>query len=207
MIMPKLLLATNNKGKLEELRVLLKGIPFTMIAPAECGLSLDVEESGKTYAANARIKATLFANTSGLLTLADDSGLEVTVLGGAPGVLSSRYAGPGADDEKRVAFLLEKMRGIPVDERDARFKCVIAIALPYGSIKTCSGSCRGIISTEPRGTNGFGYDPVFYLPGFDRTMAELPQDIKNSISHRARAAAAAKKILFGMAHTGDPVCQ
>jgi XTP/dITP diphosphohydrolase len=113
MIKPKLLLATNNKGKLEELRVLLKGIPYEMVSPAECGLVLDVEENGKTYAANARLKARAFAEAGGLLTLADDSGLEVDVLDEAPGVFSSRYAGPGADDKKRVAYLLEKLEGVP----------------------------------------------------------------------------------------------
>jgi XTP/dITP diphosphohydrolase len=202
MIKPKLLLATNNKGKLEELRVLLKGIPYAMVSPAECGLYLDVKEDGKTYAANARLKARAFADASGLLTLADDSGLEVDALGGAPGVFSSRYAGPGADDEKRVAYLLEKLEGVPQEKRGALFRCVIAIVLPRGDIQLCTGSCRGFITTSPRGSNGFGYDPVFYFPKLGKTMAELSSDIKNHISHRARACAGAKKILDRLAKNG-----
>jgi XTP/dITP diphosphohydrolase len=195
----ELLLATNNKGKLEELRVLLAGVPFLLVSPAEAGLALDVDESGKSYAANARLKARAFAQASGLLTLADDSGLEVDALGGAPGVFSSRYAGPGASDKQRVAYLLDKLQNVPFKERTARFRCVIAIASPCGIIRMCSGSCRGVIALEPEGNNGFGYDPVFYFPGLGKTMAELPPEIKNRISHRARAAARAAKILAEMA--------
>jgi XTP/dITP diphosphohydrolase len=196
MIKPELLLATGNKGKLEELRQLLTGVPFYLINPTDIGLNLDVHESGKTYATNARLKARAFAVASGLLTLADDSGLEVDALGGAPGVLSSRYAGPGASDSQRVAYLLAKLKNIPWEQRTACFRCVMAIASPYGELKTCSGSCRGIITFAPRGTNGFGYDPVFYFPKLGKTMAELPPEMKNRISHRAKAAAKARKILI-----------
>jgi XTP/dITP diphosphohydrolase len=195
MIKPKLLLATNNKGKLEELRQLLAGVPFDIISSSDIGLNLAVRESGKTYATNARLKARAFAVASGLLTLADDSGLEVDALGGAPGVLSSRYAGSGASDKQRVDYLLSKLKDIPWEERNARFRCVMAMASPSGKLKTCSGSCRGIITYAPRGTNGFGYDPVFYFPKLGKTMAELPFEIKNRISHRARAAARARRIL------------
>jgi XTP/dITP diphosphohydrolase len=198
MIIPKLLLATGNKGKLEELRVLLAGIPFDLVSPADVGLKLAVEENGKTYAANARLKARAFAKASGLLTLADDSGLEVDALSGAPGVLSSRYAGPGATDSQRVAYLLSKLESVPWEKRTARFRCMIAIASPDGEIKMCSGSCRGIIAFEPMGSNGFGYDPVFYFPRMEKTMAELPPEIKNRVSHRAKASARARKILFEM---------
>jgi XTP/dITP diphosphohydrolase len=194
----KLLLATNNKGKLEELRVLLAGIPFDLVRPADLGLKLAVEESGKTYAANARLKASAFAEVSRLLTLADDSGIEVDALNGAPGILSSRYAGAGASDAKRVEYLLSKLETFPWEERAAQFKCVMAIATPSGEVKTCAGSCRGIITLFPQGDNGFGYDPVFYVPEFKKTMAELPPEIKNHISHRAKAAAKARKILAEM---------
>jgi XTP/dITP diphosphohydrolase len=196
MIKPKLLLATNNKGKLGELRVLLKGIPYEMVSPAECGLYLDVKEDGKTYAANARLKASAFADASGLLTLADDSGLEVDALNGAPGVLSSRYAGPGANDAKRVSYLLDKLKEVPPERRSARFRCVIAITSPYDGMKICSGSCRGVITIEPKGDNGFGYDPIFYFPKLGKTMAELSSETKNRISHRARAAVRARKFLI-----------
>jgi XTP/dITP diphosphohydrolase len=199
MARPQLLLATNNKGKLEELRVLFEGVPFELVSPAQIRLKLDVDESGKTYAVNARLKAKAFAQASGLLTLADDSGLEVDALDGAPGILSSRYAGPKADDKKRVAFLLSKIEDVPWEKRTACFKCVMAIATPAGEIKTSSGTCKGIIMLFPQGDNGFGYDPIFYVPEFKKTIAELPPEIKNRISHRARAAVGARKILAEMA--------
>jgi XTP/dITP diphosphohydrolase len=196
MIRTRLLLATRNQGKLEELRQLLTGISFDLISPSDIGLNLDVHESGKTYAANARLKARAFAVASGLLTLADDSGIEVDAIGGAPGVLSSRYAGPGASDSQRVAYLLSKLDDVPWEQRTARFRCVMAIASPHGELKMCSGSCRGIITFEPKGTNGFGYDPVFYFPKLGKTMAELPSEMKNRISHRAKAATRARRILI-----------
>ena len=195
MIKAKLLLATNNKGKLEELRELLAGVLFNFVSPSDIELKLDVLESGKTYAANARLKARAFAQASGLLTLADDSGLEVDALNGAPGVLSSRYAGLGASDKKRVAFLLSKLEDVPWEKRTACFHCVMAIATPDGEIKMSSGTCKGIITLFPQGENGFGYDPIFYIPEFKKTVAELPAEIKNRISHRAKAAARARKIL------------
>lgn len=199
MIKPQLLLATSNKGKLEELRRLLMDVPFDLINPSDIGLNLAVHESGKTYATNARLKARAFAAASGLLTLADDSGLEVDALDGAPGILSSRYAGSGVSDNQRVAYLLAKLKDIPYEQRTARFRCVMAIASPYGELKTCSGSCCGLITFTSKGSNGFGYDPVFYFPKLGKTMAELPPEIKNRISHRAKAAAKAIKILFALA--------
>ncbi len=194
--MPELLLATNNHGKLEEVAVLFKGLPYRLLSPSQLGLKLDIEESGRTYAANASLKARAFARASGLLTLADDSGLEVDALQGEPGVMSSRYAGPGATDPVRVDYLLSKLENASWKDRSARFRCVIAIARPGGAIKLCSGSCRGVIALEPKGNNGFGYDPVFYFPVLCKTMAELPTEIKNRISHRARAAVRARKILL-----------
>jgi XTP/dITP diphosphohydrolase len=191
----QLLLATNNAGKLSELQELLAGVPFELISPAQIGLKLDVAETGRTYAANARLKALAFATASGLMTLADDSGLEVEALGGAPGLYSARYAGDGATDEQRVAYLLSKMRGVPPDKRGARFRCIMALAWPSDEVKLRSGSCRGFITKEPIGINGFGYDPVFYFPKLGKTMAELTAEVKNSISHRARAARRVKTLL------------
>jgi XTP/dITP diphosphohydrolase len=191
----QLLLATNNAGKLSELKELLAGVPFELISPAQIGLKLDVAETGRTYAANARLKALAFATASGLMTLADDSGLEVEALGGAPGLYSARYAGDGATDEQRVAYLLSKMRGVPPDKRGARFRCIMALAWPSDEVKLRSGSCRGFITKEPIGINGFGYDPVFYFPKLGKTMAELTAEVKNSISHRARAARRVKTLL------------
>jgi XTP/dITP diphosphohydrolase len=196
--MSELLLATNNRGKLEELTILLSGLSYRLLSPSQLGLKLDIDESGKTYAANARLKALAFASASGILTLADDSGLEVESLNGEPGVRSSRYAGPGASDSVRVDYLLAKLRDVPWEKRGARFRCVIAVAGPSGEVKLCSGSCRGIITFEPRGNNGFGYDPVFYFPKLCKTMAELPPEVKNRISHRARAVIRARKMLLSL---------
>ena len=182
---------------------MLVNVPFELLSPDQLGLALDVDEYCKTYASNAIIKAKAFAKASGLLTLADDSGLEVDALGGAPGVLSARYAGPAANDVERIDHLLNKLRDIPEDKRTARYICVIAIVSPKGSVRLCSGSCRGRITTAPHGINGFGYDPVFFFPKLSKTMAELSAEIKNRISHRARAAMRANKILNGMTTNHD----
>jgi XTP/dITP diphosphohydrolase len=192
----RLLLATNNRGKIREYTKLLKGIPYRIITPAELGIATEVEETGDSFEENARLKATIFAAESRLLSLADDSGLEVDALGGEPGPLSHRYAGEGASDEDRYNYLLAKMQEVPEARRTARFRCVIAIAGPDGTVQTCSGECRGVITTEPRGSNGFGYDPVFYVPELGKTMAELTQVEKNRISHRARAAEKARLLLM-----------
>jgi XTP/dITP diphosphohydrolase len=193
--MPKLLLATNNKGKAREYKSLLFGVPFELVTPAEMGITTEVAEVGKTFEENARLKATTLARESGLLTLADDSGLEVAALGGEPGTLSARYAGEGASDEDRVNYLLAKLEGVPQERRQARFRCVIAIATSEGKVEICSGECDGFIALKPRGDKGFGYDPIFYLPELGKTMAELPPDEKNKISHRGRAAAKARVVL------------
>ena len=192
----KLLLATNNQGKIREYKSLLRGIPFEIVTLTDEGITTEVAETGSTFEANARLKATALADESGLLTLADDSGLEVDALGGAPGVLSARYAGEGASASVRLSFLLDKLKGIPEDERAARFRCVIAIALPEGRVELFSGDCPGMITTAPRGYNGFGYDPVFYVPELGKTMAELPPEEKNRISHRARATEKAREALL-----------
>ncbi len=162
--MAELLLATNNKGKLAEYRDLLSGCGFSLVTPAEKGISLDVAETGSTFAENASIKAQTMAVTSGMLTLADDSGLEVDALGGVPGVRSARYAGEYATDAERIALLLKNLDGIPVERRTARFRCVIAIADPDGRLDLADGSMEGAIAFTPRGSHGFGYDPVFLLP-------------------------------------------
>jgi XTP/dITP diphosphohydrolase len=197
--MPKLLLATNNKGKAREYKSLLSRVPFELVTPAEVGITTEVAEAGQSFEENARLKATTLAAESQLLTLADDSGLEVDALGGEPGTLSARYAGENASDSDRVNYLLAKMQGIPQTERQARFRCVIAIATPDGKVELCSGECDGVIAFEPRGKKGFGYDPVFYLPELGKTMAELPPEAKNKISHRGRAAAKAREILKRLA--------
>jgi XTP/dITP diphosphohydrolase len=191
----RLLVATNNPGKLKEYTDLLGGLSVALTTPAQEGLSMEVEESGTTFAENAILKARAYAEASGLLTLADDSGLEVDALDGAPGVRSARYAGEAASDVDRYRLLLRHLADVPEKERTARFRCVVAIAAPEGDVHTAEGRCEGLIGFEPRGTHGFGYDPVFYMPDRGQTMAELPADVKNRISHRARAIQAALPIL------------
>jgi XTP/dITP diphosphohydrolase len=183
-----LLLATNNKGKVEEFRQLLKGMCKQIVSLAEAGVSNVVEESGASFEENALIKAVEYARQTGMIALADDSGLEVDALGGEPGIRSARYAGAGASDEDRVRFLLSRLAGVPPERRGARFRCVIALATPEGKTATCEGQCEGVIALEPKGTHGFGYDPVFYFPQFGKTMAELTPEEKAKVSHRGRAA-------------------
>ena len=192
------LLATNNKGKVREYRELLRGIPQKLVIPEEVGIVMDVEETGKSFEENARIKAIAFAEKSNLLTLADDSGLEVDALGGEPGTMSARYAGKGATDRQRVEFLLSKLKGVPWKKRTARFRCVIAIARPGREVTFCDGKCEGIIAFEPRGDNGFGYDPIFYFPDLNKTMAQLPSKVKSRVSHRGQATKKAVEILIMM---------
>jgi XTP/dITP diphosphohydrolase len=195
-LVPKLLLATNNPGKLREYRVLLEGIPYELIIPQDIGIKIDVDETGNTYEVNARLKATTLMQSSGLITLSDDSGLEVDALNGEPGIHSARYAGVNASDNDRIHYLMNKLKDVPLGKRTARFVCVIAIAEPRREIYLCEGVCYGVIALEPRGIHGHGYDPVFYVPELGKTMAELPMHIKNSYSHRGQAARKAREILM-----------
>ncbi len=191
----QLLIGTGNAGKLREFAELLADLPYTVVAPADLGIDEDVAETGATFAENALLKATWYARRSGLLTLADDSGLEVAALNGAPGVYSARFAGPGASDAERNALLLERLRDVPWHARLARFVCCIAIVAPDGRSETVTGVLSGVIERAPRGSGGFGYDPLFYLLDDDATLAEVPAARKNAISHRAQAAAAAREVL------------
>jgi len=183
----KLLLATNNQAKVREYKSLLQNLSYELVTLAEQGITTVVDEVGESLEENARLKATLLAAESRLLALADDSGLEVDVLGGEPGHLSARYAGENASDKDRVNYLLLRLKGVPWEKRSARFRCVIAIATPDGEVEFCSGECQGFITLEPRGEQGFGYDPIFYLPELDKTMPELPLEVKNRVSHRGQA--------------------
>jgi len=193
--MAKLLLATTNQGKIREYRSLLSGLLFELVTPDEIGINIAVEENYPSYEENASIKANAYAGASRLITLADDSGLEVDVLGGEPGIRSARAAGEAAGDKDRIEHLLARLTGVPLEKRTARFKCVIAIATPEGKTELCHGECQGLIALEPKGENGFGYDPVFYLSELKKTMAELPLETKNQISHRGKAARKAYRIL------------
>jgi XTP/dITP diphosphohydrolase len=185
--MTRLLVATNNPGKQREYQQLLAPLGLLLLTPQDLAQAPTVLESGATYGENARLKALGHQRSSGLLTLADDSGLEVDALDGEPGLHSARYAGPGSGDADRYRLLLAKLEGVPREQRTARFRCVVVLAVPGGETYSTEGICEGVIAFEPSGDNGFGYDPVFYLPKHDRTMAQLLPELKNRISHRARA--------------------
>jgi XTP/dITP diphosphohydrolase len=191
----KLLLATHNPGKIAEYEELLADLPLVVASLSMEGIIYEVEETGQTFTENACLKARAYAQLSGLWTWADDSGLEVDVLEGRPGVLSARYVGANASDSERYARLLDELRSFPSEKRRARFRCVVAIALPDGNTFTVEGSVEGVIADQPRGCYGFGYDPIFYLPEYKATMAELPPAVKNRISHRGKAAREAKTLL------------
>jgi XTP/dITP diphosphohydrolase len=200
--MPTLLIATTNQNKLREYAAIFAGLPLELRSLRDLGISEDVEETGATFAENARLKAEFYAARSGLLALADDSGLEVVALGGEPGVMSHRYAGPNATDADRNALLLKKLEGVPFHARLARFVCAIALARPDGVVEEVEGVLPGVIELAPRGANGFGYDPLFYVLDEHATLAELPLDRKNQISHRALAARAAREVLDRWAAEG-----
>lgn len=189
----KILVATNNKGKLVEFQRLLDVPGLELVLPAEVGLAdFDVEETGTTYLENARLKATAFAKATQMYALADDSGLEVTALKGEPGVYSKRYAGENKTDTERIAFLLDKLQDVPENNRQARFVALIALANPKGEvIAERTGYCYGQIALAPRGDNGFGYDPIFIVDSTEGcTMAELDAAKKDIVSHRGNAARA-----------------
>jgi len=193
--MRELLLATTNHHKLEEYRAIFSGLPFHLLSLHDIHLDLDVEESGTTFAENAELKALAYARASGKLTLADDSGLEIDALGGAPGVYSARFAGKEASYEERFRLLLEQLKGLPIEQRTARFRCAITLAEPSGYYQTVEGTLEGVIADAPRGHYGFGYDPIFFIPELGKTSAELIPEQKNRISHRGRAAQLAAALL------------
>lgn len=196
--MTKLLIATNNPHKLDEYQEILADLPFKfdLTSPARAGLSLDPAETGTTFIENAIIKAEAFAQASGLLTMADDSGLEVDALNGEPGVYSARYGDTAKDDHVgRYQLLLRKLADVPWEKRTARFRCVIALATPTKLLGTVTDTVEGYIAYEPRGEGGFGYDPVFFVPELDRTLAQLSSAEKHRLSHRGRAARQLVKFL------------
>ena len=201
--MRPLLLATRNNNKIREFTALLKGLPFELVTLQE---RKDIppleEESGATLEENAGFKAKAAAAASRLLALGEDSGLEVEALGGEPGVRTARYAGPDASDEERNRYLLRKLQGLPLEQRRAAFRCVIAIAEPEGEVRLCQGKVNGLINPEPRGSNGWGYDPVFLLPDRGKTLAELAASEKNRLSHRFRAVQRARRLLLHLVRSG-----
>lgn len=182
----KVILASKNPHKLTELSAILSQHGFEIALESEYGLDIDVDETGTTFEENSLLKAEAVMKASGLPVLADDSGLMVDALNGAPGVYSARYGHKSSDGE-RTAFLLENMKDVPDEKRTAKFVCVITCLWPDGRKIVARGECPGVITREVHGENGFGYDPVFYLPELGMTYAELPSEQKNAISHRARA--------------------
>ena len=194
----KLLVATHNKGKVKEFSEMLADLELSWLSLDDIGVTTDVEETGQTFKENAILKAQTYAQETGFLTLADDSGLEVDVLNGDPGVFTARYGGEDLTARERYLYLLDQLNllGLPEKEWIARFRCTIVLAAPDGKILgSANGVCEGQISPTPIGDNGFGYDPVFYLPSHEKTMAQLPQSVKHQISHRGRAMQAIEPLL------------
>jgi XTP/dITP diphosphohydrolase len=181
-----LLIATTNAGKVRELRVLLADLPYQVVTPADVGLSLDVEETGDTFVENARLKARAYHDATGLMTIGEDSGLEIDALGGEPGVYSARYHGL-PDGPIKNAHVLELLRQVPTSRRGCRYRCAIVLLDPGGNEHVFEGKCAGRIAYEPAGNNGFGYDPIVLIPRLGQTVAELSDETKNRISHRGRA--------------------
>ena len=193
--MRDLLLASQNAGKLDEMRQLVAGLDFRVLAPADVGIRDAPEETGKTFAENAALKARYYATRSGLLAVADDSGISVDALNGAPGLFSSRFGGPGADDGDRNRLLLSKLAGLPPERRGARFTSCVALASGEDVLFQATESVEGRIADETRGANGFGYDPIFFYPPFGRTFGEVSRDQKDRVSHRGKAFARLRAFL------------
>ena len=184
----KVVLASQNKHKLAEIQAILSRFDMELVLQSELGLHIDVEETGASFEENSMLKARAVVEATGLPAIADDSGLCVDVLGGAPGIYSARYGAPECvTDRDRLNHLLENLRGVRSEERTARFVCVITLLRPDGSSLVARGSCEGLITFEPRGEDGFGYDPVFYIPAMGCTFAQMGAERKNAISHRANA--------------------
>lgn len=190
-----LLLASQNPGKLNEMRQLLAGLPFRVIRPVDLGIRDAPDETGATFMENAVLKARHYAQRSGLLTVADDSGLSVDALGGAPGLFSSRFGGEGAGDDDRNRLLLDKLRGVPDEQRGARFTSAVAVAFGARLLFQAEETVEGLIAHAPRGPNGFGYDPLFFYPPFGTTFGETAPADKDRVSHRGKAFARLRQFL------------
>lgn len=191
----EVVIATYNQGKFGEMKAILAPFSLKLFSLKDYPEIPKVVEDGATFADNAKIKARTIARLTGRVTIADDSGLAVNALGGRPGVFSSRYGGENATDQERCEKLLDEMAEVPDGQRQAAFKCAIAVASPEGKSQVVEGECRGTVAFEPRGKHGFGYDPIFLVPKLGKTMAELEPEVKNRISHRARALKKLKHIL------------
>lgn len=194
----RLVLATRNRGKVEEIKALLRDLPLEIISLDQLAVIPEVKEDQHNFSGNALKKARAVAAACGLPALADDSGLTVDALGGRPGVFSSRYAGPGADDAANNRLLLAKLKGVPPEKRDAAFVCALALVIPGGETYLIEESCRGRIVETPQGQNGFGYDPLFFYEPAGQTFAQMETELKNQVSHRGKALRRLKKLLESM---------
>jgi len=194
---PRLVIATLNRAKGRELHALLGDLPWEVSLLADTPGAALPEETGTTYADNALIKARAGMRATGATALADDSGIEVDALEGGPGLYSARWGGHGLDDAGRNALMLERLRGVPAERRTARYRCVIAIVDPDGRFSVVQGTCEGVIAEAPRGTGGFGYDPIFFFPPLGATFGEVAAAVKHQVSHRGIAARAARALLDG----------
>ena len=192
---PRLVLATKNPGKIQELRLLLEGVRYEIVSLAELPPCQLPPEGDRSYEENALTKARAISEAFGTVALADDSGLEVDALGGLPGIRSARYGGEGASPSEQCQALLNELSGVPLERRTARFRAVVALVAPWGAHALSEGVLEGLIADTPAGENGFGYDPIFLLPDLGLTLAQLDMDTKNRLSHRARAIANARLIL------------
>lgn len=193
--MEKLIFATGNKDKMKEIRMILDGAGYEILSMKEAGIDVDIVEDGKTFEENAIIKAKAISEIAGCVVLADDSGLEVDAMGGAPGIYSARFEGVDTPYEIKNKIIMDKLEGLPEEERTARFVCAIAAAWPDGRVETRRGTIEGVIAHEPAGENGFGYDPIFYVPEYGKTTAQLDPEEKNKISHRGKALRMIKEVL------------
>lgn len=193
--MEKLIFATGNENKMKEIRMILADSGYEILSMKEAGIDIDIVEDGKTFEENAVIKATAISKVCGCLVLADDSGLEIDYLNKEPGIYSARYLGEDTSYDIKNQNLISRLDGVPDEKRTARFVCAIAAAFPDGRVETRRGTIEGIIAHEPAGENGFGYDPIFYVPEFGKTTAELSPEEKNKVSHRGRALMMIREVL------------
>ena len=193
--MRKIIFATGNEGKMKEIRMILSDLGYEICSMKEIGLDMEIEENGTTFEENAIIKARAISERTGEIVLADDSGLEVDYLNGEPGIYSARFLGEDTPYDVKNRYIIDQLADAKGDERSARFVCAIACVFPNGDVKTTRGTIEGLIGYEQKGSNGFGYDPIFYIPEYDCTTAELSDEVKNEISHRGKALEAMKEII------------
>lgn len=193
--MKKIVFATTNKNKIREVNMMMEGFDVKLIPMSELGIDVDIEETGTTFEENAIIKAKAICDLTGEIALADDSGLEVDYLDGAPGVYSSRFLGEDTPYEIKNDYIIDKLKDAKGDERSARFACAMAMVFPDGDVETCYGTIEGLIGYEQRGNNGFGYDPIVYVPEYEMTTGEMTPELKNSISHRGKALEQMKEVM------------